>query len=136
MGAQGGRWGAGWPLYCLWSISTLPGPKKTPVNRRQQPQRRPPAPPMAPAEQPMLRRRLALLGLRLPEVRPPAYQYVPIVVHNGIAFISGQTTWVDGRLDPVGKVGAEVSLDQAKDGARQCALQALAWLNHTLTGGL
>jgi enamine deaminase RidA (YjgF/YER057c/UK114 family) len=110
-------------------------PKKPPAKRRQ-PRSRPPAPPIAPAEQPTMRRRLALLGFRLPEVRPPTFHYAPVVIHNGVAYVSGQVPWVDGKIQPTGKVDRDVSIDDAKDAARLCALQALAWLNQTLTGGL
>lgn len=91
---------------------------------------------MAPAEQPTLRRRLALLGLRLPEVKAPNFQYVPIVSHNGLVYVSGQVPWVDGAIKPVGKVDKDVSIDDAKAGAQLCALQALSWLNQMLQGGL
>jgi enamine deaminase RidA (YjgF/YER057c/UK114 family) len=87
-------------------------------------------------EQPTMRRRLALLGLHLPEVKPPAFQYVPVVVHGGIAHVSGQLPWQGAELGPLGKVEREVSIEQAQDSARRCVLQALAWLNQTLTGGL
>lgn len=110
-------------------------PKKPPAKRRQ-PRSRPPAPPMAPAEQPTLRRRLALLGLRLPEVKAPNFQYVPVVVHHGVAYVSGQVPWVDGVIKPTGKVDKNVSIEDAKAAAQLCTLQALSWLNQTLPGGL
>lgn len=110
-------------------------PKKPPAKRRQ-PRSRPPAPPMAPAEQPALRRRLALLGLRLPDVKAPNFQYVPVVVHNGLAYVSGQVPWVDGVIKPTGKVDKTVTIEEAKEAAQLCALQALSWLHQTLSGGL
>lgn len=107
--------------------------------KRFQPERRPAAakPPAAPLiEQPTMRRRLALLGLRLPEVKPPAFHYVPLVAHGGIAYVSGQLPWHDGAIEAAGKVAGEVTLEQAEEAARRCALQALAWLNQMLPGGL
>ena len=107
--------------------------------KRFQPERRPAAtkPPAAPViEQPTMRRRLALLGLRLPEVKPPAFHYVPVVAHGGIAYVSGQLPWLDGEIRPAGKVEREVSLEQAEEAARRCVMQALAWLNQALPGGL
>ena len=83
-----------------------------------------------------MRRRLALLGLRLPEVKPPAFHYVPVVVHGGVAYVSGQVPWHGGALGPLGKVAREVALEQAQEAARRCVLQALAWLNQTFAGGL
>lgn len=97
---------------------------------RRRPPTKPPAPP--PAEQPMMRRRLALLGIRLPEVKAPAFQYVPVVVYGGIAYVSGQLPWVGGEIQYPGKVAGEVSIEQAQEAARNCTLQALAWLNQTL----
>jgi enamine deaminase RidA (YjgF/YER057c/UK114 family) len=107
--------------------------------KRFPPQGRPAAakPPAAPlVEQPTMRRRLALLGLRLPEVKPPAFHYVPVVVHGGIAYVSGQLPWQDGAIEAAGKVAGEVALEQAEEAARRCVLQALAWLNQALPGGL
>lgn len=97
---------------------------------------RPPAKPQAapPAEQPMMRRRLALLGIRLPEVKAPAFQYVPVVVHAGLAYVSGQVPWVGGEVKPQGKVDGEVSIEDAQEAARACTLQALAWMNQTQAG--
>ena len=108
--------------------------------KRFQPKSAPAAakPPSAPViEQPTMRRRLALLGLRLPEVKPPAFHYVPVVVHGGIAYVSGQVPWTDGgAIMSPGKVAREVALEQAQEAARRCVLQALAWLNQALAGGL
>jgi enamine deaminase RidA (YjgF/YER057c/UK114 family) len=116
-----------------------PGPRGG-GKRGNKPERRPPALaklPQAPViEQPTMRRRLALLGLRLPDVKPPAYHYVPVVVHGGIAYVSGQLPWQDDKLEHTGKVLKDVTLEQAAEAARRCTLQALAWLNQSLTGGL
>jgi enamine deaminase RidA (YjgF/YER057c/UK114 family) len=109
------------------------------AGKRFQPERRPaaakPAPPPL-IEQPTMRRRLALLGLRLPEVKPPAFHYVPVVVHGGTAYVSGQLPWHNGAIETTGKVAGEVALERAEEAARRCVLQALAWLNQTLPGGL
>jgi enamine deaminase RidA (YjgF/YER057c/UK114 family) len=70
--------------------------------------------------------RLAELGVELPAVAAPAGAYVPAVVHGGLVYTAGQIPFVDGALPLVGKVGAEVSPEQAKDLARTCALNALA----------
>ncbi|PPF18068.1 LysR family transcriptional regulator [Rathayibacter sp. AY1C3] len=70
--------------------------------------------------------RLAELGVELPAVAVPAGAYVPAVVHGGLVYTAGQIPFVDGALPLVGKVGAEVSPEQAKELARTCALNALA----------
>ncbi|WP_208543494.1 RidA family protein [Rathayibacter sp. VKM Ac-2801] len=74
----------------------------------------------------MIAERLAELGVELPAVAVPAGAYVPAVVHGGLVYTAGQIPFVDGALPLVGKVGAEVSPEQAKDLARTCALNALA----------
>jgi enamine deaminase RidA (YjgF/YER057c/UK114 family) len=70
--------------------------------------------------------RLAELGIELPAVAAPVAAYVPAVAHNGLVYTSGQLPFVDGALPAVGKVGAEVSAEDAKAYARTCALNALA----------
>jgi len=70
--------------------------------------------------------RLAELGIELPAVAAPVAAYVPAVVHRGLVYTSGQLPFVDGALPGTGKVGADVTADDAKAYARLCALNALA----------
>jgi enamine deaminase RidA (YjgF/YER057c/UK114 family) len=70
--------------------------------------------------------KLAELGLQLPAVTPPLAAYVPAVRSGNYVYISGQLPMVDGKLLATGKVGAEVSAEEAKDLAARCALNALA----------
>jgi enamine deaminase RidA (YjgF/YER057c/UK114 family) len=70
--------------------------------------------------------RLTELGLTLPPVPVPQAAYVPAVVSGGFIYTSGQLPTVDGKLLTKGKVGAEVSADEAASLARVCALNALA----------
>jgi enamine deaminase RidA (YjgF/YER057c/UK114 family) len=70
--------------------------------------------------------RLAELGLTLPEVVPPLAAYVPAVQSGNYVYVSGQLPLVDGKLPYVGKVGAEVTVEQGAELARTCALNALA----------
>jgi enamine deaminase RidA (YjgF/YER057c/UK114 family) len=70
--------------------------------------------------------RLAELGLTLPPVATPLAAYVPAVSSAGQVYTSGQLPTVDGRLVATGKVGGEVSLEQAVEAARVAALNALA----------
>lgn len=72
------------------------------------------------------RDRLAELGLTLPAVAPPLATYVPAVRTGSLVFTSGQLPLVDGALALTGKVGAQVSPEQAKELAATCALNALA----------
>ncbi len=73
-----------------------------------------------------MRARLAELGLELPQVVPPVAAYVPAVRSGDLVFTSGQLPMVDGALPSVGKVGAMVTPEQAKELARTCALNGLA----------
>ena len=70
--------------------------------------------------------RLAELGLELPPVVAPVGSYVPAVRTGSLVFTSGQLPMVQGQLAAVGKVGALVTPEQAKDLARTCAVNALA----------
>jgi enamine deaminase RidA (YjgF/YER057c/UK114 family) len=70
--------------------------------------------------------RLAELGIRLPNVAPPAGAYVPAVRSGSLVFTAGQIPFVDGKIVATGKVGAEISPEEAKAHARTCALNGLA----------
>ncbi|WP_101526331.1 RidA family protein [Nocardioides houyundeii] len=70
--------------------------------------------------------RLAELGLSVPEVAAPVAAYVPAVRSGNHVFTSGQLPMRGGELMLTGKVGGEVSLEEAVECARQCALNALA----------
>ena len=70
--------------------------------------------------------RLAALGLTLPPVATPVAAYVPAVRTGRYVYTSGQLPMVDGKLPAVGKVGDEVSAQDAAGMARTCALNALA----------
>ncbi|MBX6384137.1 MAG: RidA family protein [Microbispora sp.] len=79
--------------------------------------------------------RLAELGLALPEVVPPLAAYVPAVRTGDYVYTSGQLPLVKGELGVTGKVGAEVSPEEAKEQARICAVNALAAIK-SLVGDL
>lgn len=70
--------------------------------------------------------RLAELGLAVPPVPAPVAVYVPAVRSGSYVYTSGQLPLRDGQLILTGKVGGEVSAEEAYDCARQCALNAIA----------
>ena len=70
--------------------------------------------------------RLAALGLTLPPVAAPVAAYVPAVRTGMYVYTSGQLPTVDGKLPAVGKVGDEVSAQDAAGMARTCVLNGLA----------
>jgi len=70
--------------------------------------------------------KLAELGLTLPQAAAPVAAYVPAVRTGNLVFTAGQLPLVDGKIEFVGKVGSDVTPEQAKDMAQVCALNALA----------
>jgi enamine deaminase RidA (YjgF/YER057c/UK114 family) len=70
--------------------------------------------------------KLAELGLVVPEVPKPVAAYIPAVRSGSHVFTSGQLPMRDGQLMYAGKVGGEVTTEEAVECARQCALNAIA----------
>ena len=73
-----------------------------------------------------IKEKLAELGLTLPVAAVPVAAYVPAVKTGNLVFTAGQLPIVNGKVLITGKVGAEVTPEQAKDMAQICALNALA----------
>ena len=70
--------------------------------------------------------KLAELGLKLPEVAAPVAAYIPVLRSGNLVYTSGQLPMVEGALPMIGKVGDQVSPEDAKALAQRCALNALA----------
>lgn len=70
--------------------------------------------------------RLRELGISLPQVAAPVAAYVPAICTGNQVWTSGQIPFVNGELAATGKVGAEVSAEDAYNYARIAALNALA----------
>ncbi len=79
--------------------------------------------------------RLAALGLELPPVAAPVAAYVPATASGNLVMTSGQLPTVAGHLVAIGKVGGDVTPEQATDAARIAALNALA-AAASVAGGL
>ena len=73
-----------------------------------------------------VRAKLAEKGLTLPVATKPLAAYVPAVRTGNIVFTAGQLPMVDGAIAKAGKVGADVSVEEAYDLAKICAINALA----------
>ncbi|MFJ7751355.1 RidA family protein [Arthrobacter sp. NPDC097144] len=71
-------------------------------------------------------RRLAELGIDIPDVAAPVAAYVPAVVTGNYVYTSGQLPFVSGVLPAAGKVGTDVSAEDAAAYAATCAVNALA----------
>ncbi len=70
--------------------------------------------------------RLRASGYELPTVPQPGGSYVPATRAGALLFTAGQLPFKEGGLLYTGKVGREVSVEDAKEAARLCALNALA----------
>ncbi len=70
--------------------------------------------------------RLAEVGRTVPDVVPPVAAYIPAVRTGSYVYTSGQLPMVAGALAATGKVGAEVTADDAKELAATCAINAIA----------
>ncbi|MCT2582466.1 RidA family protein [Actinophytocola gossypii] len=77
--------------------------------------------------------RLDVLGINLPAVPAPAGAYVPAIRTGNLVYTAGQVPIVDGQVAATGKVGQEISPEEAKGLAGLCALNALAAV-HDLVG--
>jgi len=80
--------------------------------------------------------RLKELGIQLPTPPAPVASYVPYVVTGNLVFISGQVTVSAEGLKFIGKVGAEISLEDGKEAAKLCAVNLLAQLKAACGGDL
>ncbi|MBO9725661.1 MAG: RidA family protein [Novosphingobium sp.] len=75
--------------------------------------------------------RLAELGLTLPEPAAPVAAYVPVVVAGGLAHVSGQLPFVEGKL-VTGRLGEDVDLESGIEAAQACGVMILAQLKAAL----
>ena len=66
------------------------------------------------------------LGYELPAVPQPAGSYLPAIRAGALLFTAGQLPFKEGQLPYTGKVGREVSVEDAKEAARLCTLNTLA----------
>jgi enamine deaminase RidA (YjgF/YER057c/UK114 family) len=80
--------------------------------------------------------RLAQLGIELPKAVPPAANYVPARKSGSLIYIAGQVPTAGGKDQYVGKVGQDVSIEDAQKAARLCAINILAQLRTALGGSL
>lgn len=76
--------------------------------------------------------RLRDLGITLPTPRPPAFGYVPVVVEDGLAWVSGQLPWDGDTLMAKGRLGEGVDVEAGRAVARCCLLNGLAVLREAL----
>ena len=80
--------------------------------------------------------RLSELGITLPSPAAPAANYVPYVISGNQLIISGNLPFGADGLEYLGKVGDDISLEQAQAAAKLCAINILAQANVALGGDL
>jgi enamine deaminase RidA (YjgF/YER057c/UK114 family) len=80
-------------------------------------------------------KRLADLGIVLPQPVAPVANYVPFVRSGPLVHISGQIS-VDGAGGIKGVVGEEIDLDEAVKAARICAINLIAQMKAAAEGDL
>jgi enamine deaminase RidA (YjgF/YER057c/UK114 family) len=80
----------------------------------------------------VIEERLAELGIELPPAAAPLASYVPVRLVGEQAFVSGQVPLENGLPTALGKLGADVTIEEGQSAARRCALQALAALRDAL----
>jgi enamine deaminase RidA (YjgF/YER057c/UK114 family) len=80
--------------------------------------------------------RLKELNITLPAPPAPVASYVPYVVTGNMVFISGQVTLGADGLKYIGKVGADISLEDGKAAARLCAINVIAQVKAACGGDL
>ncbi len=80
--------------------------------------------------------RLSELGIKLPPANVPAGNYVPYVRTGNLLFVSGQIPMVDGKPGFIGRLGAEINVEEGVKAARTCALAILSQVKAALGGDL
>jgi len=79
--------------------------------------------------------RLVALGIKLPAVSGPFGAYVPAKRVGNLIYVAGQLPMKDGQLMATGKVPSKTSLEQAREAAKQCIINALAAVQ-SIPGGV
>ncbi|MBI4639542.1 MAG: RidA family protein [Candidatus Tectomicrobia bacterium] len=70
--------------------------------------------------------KIKAMGLGLPEAPKPLGSYIPVVQTGNLLFIAGQLPTIQGKLQHVGKLGKEVTVEEGAQDAKICALNALS----------
>jgi enamine deaminase RidA (YjgF/YER057c/UK114 family) len=80
--------------------------------------------------------RLKQLGLTLPPATVPVANYVPWVKSGNLVFCAGQIPLLNGEIRHHGIVGQDVSVEEAVNAARLCALNLIAHARVACEGDL
>ncbi len=80
--------------------------------------------------------RLKELGIELPQASTPAANYVPFVRTGDLLYLAGQLPIWNGERRYVGRLGAEISVEDGQKAARICGLNLLAHVRNAVDGDL
>ena len=80
--------------------------------------------------------RLKELGIEIPTAAAPVANYVGWVRTGNLVFTAGQVPLEDGKFHYVGKVGGEISLEDAVAAAKLCAINIIAQVKAACGGDL
>lgn len=83
-----------------------------------------------------IEKKLTEMNINLPTPAAPVANYVGFVKSGNAVFVSGQLPLEAGKLQYIGKVGSEISADDAKKAARLCAINILAQMKVATDGNL
>ncbi|MCL1995018.1 MAG: RidA family protein, partial [Defluviitaleaceae bacterium] len=76
-----------------------------------------------------VKKRLEELNIQLTAPATPLANYIPVKQAGNLVYVSGQLPSKSGELLYAGKLGKDITLEQGKQAARQCAINAVAALN-------
>ncbi len=74
----------------------------------------------------MYEAKLKEMGIEIPEAPKPLAAYIPAIKTGNLVMTAGQLPMVNGKLTFEGKVGSDVSVEDAKEAAKQCAVNCLS----------
>jgi len=80
--------------------------------------------------------RLKELGIELPDATAPAANYIPYVVSGKLIFLSGQITLLNGKIEYIGKIGEEFTVEEGYQAARLCGLNLITQAKAAAGGNL
>ena len=77
-------------------------------------------------------KKLKELGIELPPVTPPVGAYLPAVVVDKYVYTAGQVPLVGGKLKHQGRLGESLTVEEGKEAAKICAINALSAMRSVL----
>jgi enamine deaminase RidA (YjgF/YER057c/UK114 family) len=84
----------------------------------------------------MIEERIKELGYEIPEAPKPVAAYIPSLVVNDLVFTAGQLPVYKGEVLYKGKVGKDISEEEAVKAAERCALNCLSVIKSACGGDL